>query len=800
MSFPAVVVLFPLLFWVLAGGCGLLVERLCGMRLPALLIAPVGFGVLVVVSQFTTWSSTLAPVTPIVLAVLALLGFALGRAGLRERWEARERGWWLGPGAALATYLIVAAPVILAGRVTFTGYLLDTTGAIQIAGAERLLHHGHNFSTGLPAYGTTLEAYFGKGYPSGGHSVLASVGWLSGQSLIWLYSVFQALELSLVALVISFLARRAGLRPLPAAITGTVASVPALLYAYALMGSIKEITALPMIVLMGALVVCARELRVRAGVRAVVPFAIAAAAALDAIGIAASPWVGLFAIGALLAAVPLNSRRDLRPLVLGGAALAVATTVAGLPTIGPLQKTLTLAEGVSNSDAKAVSDPGNLLRPLKFIQSLGVWLGETHRVDPKYLNQTYLLMGIVIVCIALGLAYLARRRAWTVLIVVGLSLLVWYILHRHGTEWTDAKLLVILTPMVVFVALLGGFGLMHSRPFEGLVLAAAVIFGVLASDALLYHGTNLAPTGRFEELAKIDSRYAGQGPTLAPDFEEYSLYLLRDMAMDTPGLAFAGPFEFVPGIGKVYGYSYDLDKIALPSVERFRTIVMRRSPGWSRPPGNFQLAWMGRYYSVWQRHGAAPRVHVPLGAGWQPAAEPSCAVIGKLAAQARREGAQIDYSARPANVSVDLASASRSANVVQVTDLEGRPQLNIFGPARVEASFRVPSAGRYELWLGGDVDRPLKVLIDGRLVGAPAQQSGDDGTTVHVTDLYVSAGKHLLQLVRGGGDLRPDDNGSTAIDGVILEPVGAEAEPVGSIAPAQWRTLCGRSLDWLELS
>ncbi len=93
--------------------------------------------------------------------------------------------------------------MIVSGRATFTGYLLDTTGAIQLAGAERLLHHAHNFSTGIPAYGTLLQAYFGNGYPSGGHSVLASVGWLSGQDLIWLYTVFQALELSVMALVLT---------------------------------------------------------------------------------------------------------------------------------------------------------------------------------------------------------------------------------------------------------------------------------------------------------------------------------------------------------------------------------------------------------------------------------------------------------------------------------------------------------------------------------------------------------------------------------------------------------------------
>jgi hypothetical protein len=800
MTFLAVVVLFPLLFWLLSLGCGLLLERLTGARLPTLLLLPLGFGMLIVVSQFTTSWAPIAPLTPIVLFGLALLGFTLGRVELLERWRKRPRGWWWGVGAGVAAYVIAAGPVIASGRPTFSGYLLDTTGAIQLAGAERLLHYAHAFSTGIPAYGTTLAAYFGNGYPSGGHSVLSSVGWLSGQNLIWLYSVYQALELSLVALVLVFLARRAGLGRPSAAVTGTIAAVPALVYAYALMGSIKEITALPMIVLMGALLVCARELRAAVGVRAVLPFAVAAAGALGAIGIAASPWVGLFGAGALLAAVPIVRRRDLGTLLFGGAVLAVSTALIALPTVGPLSKTLSLAEGVSNSNAQANSDPGNLLRPLKFLQTLGVWLGESHRVEPKYINQTYVLLGVVIVCIALGLIWLVRRRAWSVLAFIAISLFAWAFLHSHGTTWTDAKLLMILSPVVVFTALLGAFGVMRTRSFEGLVLAAALVIGVLGSDALLYHGTNLAPTQRYEELASIGTRFAGRGPTLAPDFDEYDFYLLRDMEMDSPGLAYAGPFTFVGGDVRVYGHSYDLDSFALPSVERFRTIVMRRSPAWSRPPSNFALEWKGRFYTVWRRVGPSPLVHIPLGGGFEPSATPSCRSLGVLARSATRAGAHLAFAPRASNISMNLATVYRSSLVATSTDLEGRPQLSFSGPGRIEGSFRVKSVGSYELWLGGDVDRPLHVLLDGRLVGLPAAQSGDDGTVIYVATARLTAGRHTLRLLRGGGGLRPDDAGSTVLDGIVLEPLSAERESVQSVAPSAWHSLCGRPLDWIELT
>jgi hypothetical protein len=809
MQFLGTVALFPLLFWLLTLGCGLLVERLTGARIAGLLILPLGFVTLIVVSQFTLWWGPTAPLTPWVLLVLALLGFVFARGGLRGRWRARSRGWWLSLAPGLATYLLVAAPEIAAGRPTFSGYLLDTTGAIQVAGAERLLHHAHSFLPGVPAYGTTLTAYFGNAYPSGGHGVLAAVGWLSGQDLIWLYSIFQALELGMLALVLAYIARRAGLSRVGAAIAGTLAAAPALVYAYALMGSIKEITALPAIVLMGALIACASRLRREAGLRAVLPFALAAAAALDSIGIAASPWVLLFGAmalvavlaPALVASVPRVRARELTHFALGGAALAACTALVGLPTVGPLSKTLGLAESVSNADPKAVADPGNLLRPLKFFQTLGVWLGESHRIEPKYVNQTYILLGIMVVCIALGAIWLVRRRSWSVLAFVLGSLLVWYALHRHATTWTDAKLLVILSPAIVLVALIGAFGLAQVRRTEGTVLVVLVALGILLSDGLLYHGTNLAPTQRYAEIATIDTRFAHQRPTLAPDFDEYVFPTLSAMEVDSPGLAYAGQFEFIAGVTRMYGHSYDLDTIALPSVERFRTIVMRRSPGRSRPPGNFTLQWKGRFYAVWRRDGAVPREHVALGgSGFEPASQVSCRQLAPVAQRAERLGARIAFAERPLNVQADLASAARSAYVGLASDLDGRPQLLFGGPARVEGHFRVTRGGRYDAWLGGSVDRPLQVLVDGRPIAAPSAQSGGDGNMIHLSNLTLSAGRHTFALIRGGGDLRPDDAGSTVIDGLVFEAAGAEDEPVKSVAARAWHSLCGRSLDWIEIA
>ena len=62
--------------------------------------------------------------------------------------------------------------------------------------------------------------------------------------------------------------------------------------------------------------------------------------------------------------------------------------------------------------------------------------------------------------------------------------------------------------------------------------------GVLVSDARQYHVSNLAPTSRYEELARLNSRFAGAGPALFTDFDEYSLYVLRDLDVGGPDFVY----------------------------------------------------------------------------------------------------------------------------------------------------------------------------------------------------------------------------------------------------------------------
>jgi hypothetical protein len=790
MTYLAALIGFPLLLTLLSLGLGVGLDRLAGGRLPGLLLVPLGFAGLIVVSQLVTWPGALAPLTPVALVAAGVVGAIGGWRRFR-----RSRPDVLGIGAGLGAYLVTAAPVLTAGRATFPGYLLDTTAGIQLAGAERLLTHGRGLGAlSSSSYGATLQAYFGHEYPSGAHTILAGIGRLLGGDLAWLYPSLMAVSLGYAALVLCVLARHAGLPGPAAAAAGLLSAVPALVYAYAFQGSLKEIALLPSLLMLGALIVIAEgDARYR---RLWLPLGVVGAAGVACIGFAFLPWLALATV--LVIGFRLRGRGGVvRPALRDGALVAATVVILALPLVASLSTSVRAATNLSAGNAAYASDPGNLLRPLLNVQALGVWLGGSHRVDPKYPDATYALIGVMAVAAALGVGWLVRARRWGLLAYVVISLVVWAVLTRRGTTWTDAKVLMLLSPVVVWAAAVGAGSLLARRRVEALLLGAAVAFAVLASDALSYHYTNLAPTARFDELRAIGEQFADDGPTLTPDFDEYTFYELRRLQVDGPGNARQGAAQRLRGgATPQYGHSYDLDALPLGTVERYRTIVVRRSPLRSRPPSNFHEVHAGRFYDVWQRAGAAPRplAHLPLGSRGMPASAPRCGDVARLAATATRGRGRLLAAPAPATVARPAVTMRHSPGFPKVTTLHA---LALTTPGSLWGTLSVRKAGPYRLWLIAQVGRALKATVDGRGAGEVSQQTGGDGNAIAFGIVRLSAGRHQVRFVRGGGSLKPGDAAPSTISTVALRAV-APAPTLVTVAPRSYRSLCRRRLDWIE--
>ncbi len=135
LLFPAVVVLLGL-------GCGLLVERASGRRLPGVLLVPVGLALIAVLSDLLTRADATAEATAPVIVLVALAGVGLSLPRLRalriDPWAA---------GAALLAFAALLAPVVSSGSATFTGYTILDDSSVHFSLLEQVFERGHSWAS-----------------------------------------------------------------------------------------------------------------------------------------------------------------------------------------------------------------------------------------------------------------------------------------------------------------------------------------------------------------------------------------------------------------------------------------------------------------------------------------------------------------------------------------------------------------------------------------------------------------------------------------------------------------------------
>ncbi|MCW3032055.1 MAG: hypothetical protein JWM60_400, partial [Solirubrobacterales bacterium] len=648
--FVGTTLLYPCALACLCLGAGLLVDRLAGGWLSAALLGPVGAAGLIALSQLTTLPTWLAPATPWLMLAIAACGFVLGR-----RRATAVLGWALRRPlpliASLLAYLLAIAPVLLAGRTSFSSFGALSDSAVHMAGADYLIHHGQSYGhlDLRSSYGQFIKGYYGTSYPSGADTLFGGSAALLGLPLIWAFQPFNAFMLALGCGPAWLLARRLGLRGGWAFLAALTAMLPALVYAYELLGSIKEITTLPLLLACGCLVSRPQGWIAR-GPRATLPLALLFAAGISALGTAFGAWV-LASLLVLLGALVVERRVAARELLVAAAAGAGVLLLAALPTWKVLGGALHVASTIAST-----SNAGNLGEPLHAVQVLGVWLDGSYKLTPGGGAGllTDVLAAVVGIAVLLGAANCLRRRAWGVGGWIAMMVLTWLLISRTGKTWASAKTLVLTSPAVMLMAW-GGVGLLRDLRPRALALAAAaavaaaITGGVLVSDELQYNTANLAPAARYEELARVGRRFAGEGPALFTDFDEYSLYELRDLGVASPNFVY--PAVGLGAAAHGYGRPFTLGQIAPAALVAYPLIVTRRDPAAPRPPSAYRLALQGAYYLVWKRE---PRAPVPAAdvalAG--PSAQ-RCAAIASLA-HSLRGGGSLTAALAPQLVTIAL--------------------------------------------------------------------------------------------------------------------------------------------------
>jgi hypothetical protein len=794
---------YPAVLLLLCAGAGLLVDRLAGGWLPAALLPAVGAAALIALSQLTTYASALAGATPYLMLGAAVIGFAAGRDRVRavasrrgaERWRL---GWQLAP--PLAVYLLALAPVLLAGRPTFSSYMALADSAVHMQGADYLVRHGQSYAhlDLRSSYGLFINGYYNVGYPSGADTLFGSSSILMGLPLIWTFQPFNGLMLALAAGPAWLLARRVGLRAPCAALAAVIVTVPALVYGYELLGSVKEVTVLCQILTLGVLAIEHRRwLNGRA--RGVLPFAVVTAAGVSVLGVGFGVWPLAAAIVpavVLARALASGAARASRALSLVALGIAVAL-VAALPTWVNFSGSLHVAKAIAST-----SNPGNLHKPLGSLQVLGVWLRGSYKQSPTgaSLDATHVLIGLTIAAGVLGALWLLRRRQFALLAWVALMVVVWLVVGLAVTTWVEAKGEMLTSSVVVLMSWAGVAALLGSTRaavrITASVAALALAGGALASDLAQYHAANIAPTARYRELASVNERFAGRGPALVTDFDEYVLYQLRDLRPAGPDFVYLPPA--LAGLAGGYGQPVRLDRADPRVLESYPLVIMRRNPKLSPPPAAYALAWAGSYYEVWRRRPAAASALVHLGAAGSPAAQ--CSQIAALAHAAgvqRRSGLSIAAAVAPELVDVPLASSRHPAEWGH--EREG---LVMSRPGHLSAIFTLAHAGKWQLWIEGQIMPRVEVSIDGRRRGSVSGRLDGNSLVpdaILAATARLSAGPHTLELTRGGFSPAPGDGGSAVVDGIFLSPAGHASRTLREQPLATWRALCGGSYRWFEL-
>jgi hypothetical protein len=789
-------ILFPLLLVALCLGCGLLLEACLGCRLPGLLLAPAGFAALTVIAGVLTSRGETASLATPAVVVAALAGLVLAcrprqGVGWTPPWAGRPLDGWA-VAAGVGAFAVFAAPVVLSGDPTFTGYIkLDDT-ATWMAFVDRVMDHGRDLSGLEPSsYQVTLEVNLPAGYPVGAFLPLGVGQQLTGSDVAWLVQPYMATMAGMLAVCLCWLARPLVSSSWLRALVGFGAAQSALLYAYSLWGGIKEVAVALAIAALAALAPLA--VRERFGWRATIPAAVATTALLTMVGSGGLVWIAPI-LG--LAAIGLWRQAGVRQLALRAAPLVVLVAVLGIPALFAAGVFSPTQGGLTNA-----SELGNLFGPLKIVQYVGVWPTGDFRGAAINGALAGFLIALAIAAALAGAAIGWRRRAWEPLLYFAGATVGSVAVFVYSSPWVGAKALASGSPAFLLLALAGAaaFAVKVERVL-GMTVLALVLAGVLWSNALGYHDASLAPYAQLHELESIGEEFAGDGPALMTEYQPYGVrHFLR--ALDPEG-ASELRYRSIPlreGGEAEKGSWVDTDQITLPALLTYRTLVLRRNPGQSRPPSVYSRVRHGKYYDVWQRPPDATEDVAelfPLGSFEDPGAEPECSLLQEAAGLAGPEGTVAAAERRP-NAS---ASLSESEHPADWTPTEaGSPDLVPHGAGLAIVNVTVPAAGRYGVYLQGSIRNRLHAYVEGHEVGSVAQQLNGNRQFLYFGNVPLSAGVHEFELELEGQSLGPGSGGPPEpIGPLVLGPLRNEDPPVREVASADAESLCGRDLDWVE--
>jgi hypothetical protein len=448
----------------------------------------------------------------------------------------------------------------------------------------------------------------------------------------------------------------------------------------------------------------------------------------------------------------------------------------------------------------AESELGNLSSPLSIQHVMGIWPAKDFRLDALF-HTPVTILAIVVAGLGLFGVYRAVRDRDLVLPAYALGgALAFALVYSVSSPWVDGKAMAIVSPALLTAGLAGAVLLVQrtSHNIEGWLLTALSAGLILYTSFLFYQGVSLAPRGEHRELEQIGEQFDGQGPALITEGSYYSgRHFLRkldaenakDLRRNVIPLSDGSAPDDVPYL--------DTDMLDAATLAPYPLLVFRRSPVASRPPGDYRLAWAGKYYEVWRQFGtpvAGKALIDRLPEGEPPAnsAVPDCAQVQGLASRAGPNATLV--ATRPGDDQVlELSAASMPASW-RVDDSTFNP----VSSGTLEAEVPVSSPGDYLVWIGGDIYGEVQVSVAGQT--APGVRNALNINRYQPFGPFtLKPGSATITIRYSGAGLAPGSGATTtALGPLIFERVQPDDRGTTTVPASQYQSLCDQSWDWIE--
>lgn len=790
-------VLAPAILALSAIGWGGLVELAVGRQIPGLRF-PLGLAAMSIALSGLIILGISAEVVVVIAAVAAFAGLvsviAAYRNQERDPARTRERRWIALTG--LVAFGVMMAPLVGSGRAGILGYVFNNDPAAHLSAVELLRTSGLHYFEQANSTFQQVSGLFEDSYPIGSHVLVLYTSVISGAEGFFIWSPLIALTAAGVALAIRALLAQFDFPAWAVSLGAVAAACCYLAFSYVAQGGFKEIL-LAMTVL---LAVASAEFARREGfaARSLIPFAVAGGAALSIFGPAAAFWV----LPVAAAYVFIALRRPVEGTTRGK--LAAGFAIVGLGAVVVLIPQLIDAVGFARVQGAggAVQEFGNLLGPLRWSETLGIWFLGDYRIPvPSHENINLIFSLLAAVILLVGLVACWRRKQFAPAIAIGTALIACAWLHFNYSPYIEAKGLLVLSLCVATLIVIGTLALSQRFRVTGIVVAIILLVGAGYSTWLVYSSVWMTPKERLTELAAFNDQLAGKGPVLVNDREAYSKLLMRDaQAIDIwsswiPGrgnLTTTGVIENPP-------HTPDSDDYADDFRNKFDWFLDRRHPG-SRPPGNFTVAAESAHYVLWKRAAPPVKQHIGLGYGVVGGAVPLQCDKGEVAKLIKRHpSAKVRLAIAPETVKRQMAPAGKLP-----PGFVFGPQPEIFArntttPASAAASaaaVNLEAGEKYDVYVQGSFAAGFMNVQDGYPTGESRQDMGtQDGWQRFGT--FVAPGPSSAMLaaltkpIWQAGSARADLVGPTAF-------VPTSGDRIVVTTGKGLKKYCGRNADWVE--